>query len=804
MGDSRTLTNEGRIPPMFERLRCALVIGGMCWLCVACGDAPTSEQTVDTVRDAVAIGDRNTALAAIDRLEKTTIPSPEGMLELAGLWASVGEPGRAVWHLEEGVRRFPDEHRLRVALGRAAMLVSNPALAIRAAGEVPAESDVYLSAQVLLGEAQIKAGDLDAGLETLRRLDQSHPHAAETALARIGTLLAERDADAARDELARARTLTLSPEQSAAADGLELLLYRVELNQEDASRDEAVSALMNLVDRRPDFWAAWELLVTQLATAGRLEAARERVEGALLANPELVPLHALNSVILRALGEEDEALAAAERFAHQAKTPRGWAVVAEHHQASGDAEAMLSAFERGLELYPDDPGLAVSRAESLIILERLDEAREALSQVPRAFRESPKLEIVRARVELAEGDAAAARERLERVVSILDDSSAQFWLGAALEELGMTEGAIRRYGLAHMRGPLDPVPSLALQRLYFRNRDLRGAAMASADLIKVAPALDEGWIGLVEAQILLGDPRAALAAVKPLRAAAPDRAIGPRLSARALRDLGRFDEAAAALDSAEALGADVAVDRAVLKSREGRHAEAIADLTALARERPDDAAIQLALTKVAFVAGDETAGSEAADKAMRLQPDNLAPLRERCFFRAAQGKEVGVADCARYLDAHPGDSEAHYFHGSLLATLGRTTDAIGAYRRAADLDRSDFRSRNNLATLLGKVGDLDAALDAAQEAYALSNEHPVVGDTLGSLYVARGLPARAVPLLESAYAGAANAEIGLHLAEAYRALGRQADLEQILAAISSLPDFGPEEQATAEALSRND
>jgi arylsulfatase A-like enzyme len=88
--------------------------------------------------------------------------------------------------------------------------------------------------------------------------------------------------------------------------------------------------------------------------------------------------------------------------------------------------------------------------------------------------------------------------------------------------------------------------------------------------------------------------------------------------------------------------------------------------------------------------------------------------------------------------------------GAVHAAAGRTAEAIASYRRAAALDDRAFAARNNLAELLAAQGDLDGALAAAQEAYAIASDDPQVLDTLGSLYLRRGLVERAKSLLEEA------------------------------------------------------
>ena len=87
--------------------------------------------------------------------------------------------------------------------------------------------------------------------------------------------------------------------------------------------------------------------------------------------------------------------------------------------------------------------------------------------------------------------------------------------------------------------------------------------------------------------------------------------------------------------------------------------------------------------------------------------------------------------------------------GVSLQWLHERRAAVAAYRRAAALDQRDMRPRNNLAELLAADGDLDGALAAAQEAYRLDEQNPHVMDTLGALYLRKGLAERLDMIRES-------------------------------------------------------
>ena len=126
-----------------------------------------------------------------------------------------------------------------------------------------------------------------------------------------------------------------------------------------------------------------------------------------------------------------------------------------------------------------------------------------------------------------------------------------------------------------------------------------------------------------------------------------------------------------------------------------------------------------------------------------------------------------------------------------------------SYRRAAELDPTAFEPRNNLALLLAER-DLDGALAAAQEAYALRSNSPAVLDTLGWLYLRKGLVDRATSLLKEAHAAAPElAEVQLHLALAHQKAGRTDDARRLLVALAQRNDARPELGARVDEALRS-
>ena len=127
-----------------------------------------------------------------------------------------------------------------------------------------------------------------------------------------------------------------------------------------------------------------------------------------------------------------------------------------------------------------------------------------------------------------------------------------------------------------------------------------------------------------------------------------------------------------------------------------------------------------------------------------------------------------------------------------------------AYRHASQLDPRGSLARNNLAELLASRGELEAALEVAQEAYRIAEDSPYVLDTLGGLYLRKGLPERAIYFLEAASAARPEwAETRLRLAQAYRDAGRTHEARRALSELRSRDGTPAEISANADAALRS-
>jgi tetratricopeptide (TPR) repeat protein len=786
------------------RLR-AVVLGIV--LALACTPPEErAEQARETIEESIARGDREAALEAVDDLRASADETADAQLELAQLLVRAGNAPEAGWLLEDAVRRHPDRADLALALTRVSLLLGNPARAREVADGITPEVEQHADALVLRAQAELQLGDLERALVTLADAERLYPDRPEARLARIATLLSEDKEDEARTAIEETRAGLAGDDEETLALRRRLNFTLAQIQAEQGETEAALAAMDAMLDADPTDLMAWQALVQVLAKNERAEEALARVEAALTADEPPAPLHALAAQMHAALGNNEAAEAALRTYAEGSDAAVAYQPLVSFHSARGDAEATLTVLDEALARFPDEPTLRLQRAEALLAAERVDEAREERRRFREAtFDGDPQVEYLDARLALAAGDAEGAARRLTKLAPQLDRASTQFWIGRALEQSGDLEGARRRYALAQRRDPAWTAPPAALIALEQRRGDWRAVAGLARALVTRAPREMGAWSALVAALENLGEGEAAEQVALQCLERFPDRPEPQLLRARALRAQGRTDEALAALAEAERQGAtpQLAAARIRTLGMGGRVDAGVAAGRAAVAAYPEEPEVHAALASLLFASAAEEEGARATDRALALDPDEPAPLRERCVFRASTGRWAGARDdCTRYLDARPEDAEVAFIRGVALHQLGETQEAVAAYRRAAALDERDARPHNNLAGLLAEKGDLDGALAAAQEAYRLDETNPYVMDTLGALYLEKGLVDRAISVLEDAHQGAPElADAQLHLGLAYRDAGRTPEARTLLAAVGASQSARPELRASAkEAL----
>ncbi|MFQ5491566.1 MAG: protein kinase, partial [Phycisphaerae bacterium] len=217
--------------------------------------------------------------------------------------------------------------------------------------------------------------------------------------------------------------------------------------------------------------------------------------------------------------------------------------------------------------------------------------------------------------------------------------------------------------------------------------------------------------------------------------------------------------------------------------RDGGHDDqAYKDLLALSAERPDEAAVFIALAEItarsdpglsksyaeqarkrqkldstqdyylrALVSPDDGEAMELLNEVLRRDPAHFGAIMAR-KERAYRLKDFSRmrTDAERALSLRPNDALAWWTLGTALHRQKLYAEAVPALERATALRPDLVPAWFNLGLALRGTGDIDRALSAFQEVTRLDPTHKKASYRLGHLLFERGAPEKAKPALERA------------------------------------------------------
>jgi tetratricopeptide (TPR) repeat protein len=166
--------------------------------------------------------------------------------------------------------------------------------------------------------------------------------------------------------------------------------------------------------------------------------------------------------------------------------------------------------------------------------------------------------------------------------------------------------------------------------------------------------------------------------------------------------------------------ADVLIARAWLAHREGNQESAVATAHTAIGAAADSARIQMLAARLFSATGETQAALDASERAIELDPDSGAALRERARARLRLADfDTSMLDLGTQLRRHGADVETRLLESDLYLHLGdpdrsrRALESIPATRRPPDA----VARLGRFAVDAGKLDIAHAHLDAAVEAH---------------------------------------------------------------------------------------
>jgi tetratricopeptide (TPR) repeat protein len=261
--------------------------------------------------------------------------------------------------------------------------------------------------------------------------------------------------------------------------------------------------------------------------------------------------------------------------------------------------------------------------------------------------------------------------------------------------------------------------------------------------------------------------------------------------------------------SADAYGAQSEVFDA-----EGRSADAIASVQKAMDLAPDYWRWPLLLGSYYFSAGKLKEAAEEFQKATQITPDNTLALLDLGLVSI----QLDRLDEARVNLEKASQLEPNYSAFSGLGTLlwmqGKYPESVEMYRKAVDLNPTDYNAWGNLAQgYLWSPGGKERAMKAYGKAIELAEaarkdtpEDAQLLAVLGGYYAAVGKADQALPLLRQAAAlGPDNPDVLFQAGQGYESLHRRDDAIRLITKALALGYFSSEfERAPDLASLRSD
>jgi Tfp pilus assembly protein PilF len=654
-------------------------------------------------------------------------------------------------------------------------------------------------AQVRATEMLLLAGRFEearARADKALALDPKHVVAQ---ILRGNALAGLKDLDAAVKEMEQA--LTLDPEQSVAYSNLGTL----ELAR--GNRAEAEEAFSKAIQIDPRSVLARLSLANFYWATGRSADTERILREAHGLSPEDLLANRSLAMFFLASGRAAEAEPYIQAVVRVTQTSTSKLWLADYYwtlQRRADAEKLLTQLEADKSVASQ----AKLRLASIAVNDNdLDAAKALLNEVVQENPRSIDALVARAHLLLRERRLDEALDQAQAAAKIDARShKVQLALGHAWAARHEWDSAIAAFTEATSLAPRAISVRLALARAHLAKGDAREAVRVAQEAVSLQSRNADARLMLVRALIATREVGTAQSHLKTLLEAAPNAppVLAQLGSIQALMKntpaARRAFEQALAGDpkQLDALAGLVALDL-----DDGRPAAAVARIESALASMPDDAAMLILAARAYLAVRDAPAAEKALRRSVEVDPSNVLAFQSLGRLYASQGRlDQARAEFERVATARPNDVSAHTLVAMMHQAQGNTVEARARYQKALDLNPNGAVAANNLAWLLAETGEnLDVALQWAQTAKAQLPENPEVNDTLGAIYLKKGLPTLAIPPLRQSVSAAPN-NAGYHyqLSLAYARSGDAANARRSLTRARQLDPDDDRAQLVMTAL----
>lgn len=547
-----------------------------------------------------------------------------------------------------------------------------------------------------------------------------------------------------------------------------------------------------------------------LAAMGRLEEATQHAASALGAEPRNAEARLLAVRLQLAAGRHAEARTAlAALLADEPGNSRAAAVSARLSMADGDSTAAIAQLEQAAKgakaqlSVPEHASLLVALAETCLVAGQPDKASTTLVELRKLVPAAPAIELLSARVSLAQRDTTTAVATLQRLVAANPSlSDARLLLGATLIEQGATEQA-----RAQLQTLIADQPgNLPARRLLARLLAAEGNAGAAERMLAELPAgvQSDATTEWMRSSLLAASGQHA-EALEVLEAAAKDEPANVQLQmelVRAYLAVSRQDDARRALQTIPAQedgwrGKQLKVLRRVIGQSGPQLRES---LLAMAQENPADAELRTIVGQMLAQLGDLPGAGEQFRAALATTALPEARMGLAGVLLQQNDTASAEAQLREVIAAQPASERAYVGLAMIASRKGDTAAARKWLEQGISAIPSAAVARLALAELSYQENQ-GAAADALLEQFmAVTPDKPTALQRVGEVQLRAAQFTKAATSLERAHAQRPSGMLAVQLFAARRG-AKLAQPQAVLQDwLKSHPDDAPARAALAEHL----
>lgn len=466
-------------------------------------------------------------------------------------------------------------------------------------------------------------------------------------------------------------------------------------------------------------------------------------------------------MVQRDLAAAAKAIDALQR--KQPAAPLPWVLRGRLAEASGDAVAARSAYERAVHLAPVDFTACAALAALELREHRAERAQqlfESLLQrdphsVParlslaalydrqpggsdkagRLLEEAVKTDptLAGTRVALVDHHLQARNAKRAQAVAqeglaaMADQPALLDALGRANLAAGDRERALATFRQLADQRPTSPGPLVSVARVQLALKDTTGAHQSLSRALTLRPGHVPAVQGLIEIELARGGVDAALALTRQLQKLRPDDPIGLVLEGQVCSRSRRWDRAVDAHRAALKMAprrSDLSILLHTALAAANRNDEAERHAQAWRRQHPKDPMFLMHLGEAALARHDWAGAEPYFESVIRLDGQHAPALNNLAWVWLQLGKPGAVRAAERASTLAPQRAEFADTLAMALAADHRTPEALTASRRAVELNPADPQLRLNLARLGIRAGDKAVAREQLDRLATLGQAFP--------------------------------------------------------------------------------